>query len=80
MDNVTYSDVNIVPVDTGYLKSSGRVVQVVRGFIVTYDAYYAIYVHEREDVIHKVGESHFLSKAYKSVMADLRAGRNYYIV
>ena len=59
------------PVDTGALRASGH----VRGPVGTGErgeikvvlsfggpaASYAVYVHENEDVFHKVGQSHFLS-------------------
>lgn len=64
-----------VPVDTGFLKSSGYIVEDVEGFMVRYDAEYAIYVHEDIDVAHpNGGQAHFLDDAYKEIMEELRTG------
>ena len=37
----------LVPVDTGYLKSTGHINKVKGGYDIRYSADYAIYVHER---------------------------------
>jgi hypothetical protein len=61
-----------VPVKTGYLKSTGKVVPQEHGFSVLYDADYAIYVHEIDYYKHKNGQSKFLSSAYDEVMSELK--------
>jgi hypothetical protein len=47
---------NLVPVDTGYLRSTAKVVESGRGFDkvakVIYSAAYSIWVHERLDLAH----------------------------
>ena len=62
-----------VPVDTGFLKSTGYVKQLSDGFEVGYDADYAIYVHEMP-YKHEVGQSKFLEDAYYEVMAEVMSG------
>ena len=57
-----------VPVDTGYLKSRGRIIEESGGYAVIYDADYAKYVHENTGVKHLNGRSHFLIDAYTEVM------------
>lgn len=57
-----------VPVDTGFLKSTGRIEQIKDGYKVVYDASYAIYVHEIDYYKHKNGKSRFLEEAYYEVI------------
>ena len=59
-----------VPVDTGFLKSRGRVEKTESGYMVVYDTDYAVYVHENTGVKHKVGTSKFLLEAYEEVMSS----------
>ena len=63
-----------VPVDTGFLKSTGRVKQIKDGYQVVYDANYAIYVHEIENYKHKNGQAKFLEEAYYEVMNEINKG------
>ena len=64
-----------VPVDTGFLKSTGKVVQVEDGFEVRYDADYAIYVHELVDNKHpNGGQAKFLEEAFYEVMSEVIGG------
>ena len=63
-----------VPVDTGFLKSRGRVEKTQSGCSIVYDTDYAIYVHEDTGVRHKIGTSKFLSEAYEEVMAENNIG------
>jgi len=61
-----------VPVDTGFLKSTGKVVQVEDGFEVRYDADYAIYVHELVENKHpNGGQAKFLEEAFYEVMSEV---------
>lgn len=62
-----------VPVDTGYLKSTGYVKQVGRfSFEVGYTAPYAIYVHEILGYKHKYPtRAKFLTQAFSLVMTLL---------
>lgn len=65
-----------VPVDTGFLKSTGKVVQVEDGFEVRYDADYAIYVHENLEAQHpRGGQAKFLEDAFYEVMSEVMGGR-----
>lgn len=59
-----------VPVDTGFLKSRGRVEKTQSGYMVVYDTDYAIYVHENTGVKHTIGTSKFLLEAYEEVMSS----------
>ncbi len=64
-----------VPVDTGFLKSTGKVVQVEDGFEVRYDADYAIYVHENIEAQHpRGGQAKFLEEAFYEVMSEVIGG------
>lgn len=64
-----------VPVDTGFLKSTGKVVQVEDGFEVRYDADYAIYVHENLEAQHpNGGQAKFLEDAFYEVMSEVIGG------
>lgn len=64
-----------VPVDTGFLKSTGKVVQVEDGFEVRYDADYAIYVHENLEAQHpNGGQAKFLEEAFYEVMSEVIGG------
>ena len=64
-----------VPVDTGFLKSTGRVKQIKDGFEVVYDADYAIYVHEDIDAKHpNGGQAKYLEEAYYEVMSEVIGG------
>ena len=59
-----------VPVDTGFLKSTGRVKQIKDGFEVVYDADYAIYVHEDIDAKHpNGGQAKYLEEAYYEALS-----------
>lgn len=57
-----------VPVDTGFLKSTGKVVQLDNGYEVVYESPYAIYVHEGVGNRFKVGQAKFLEEAYYEVI------------
>lgn len=54
----------VVPVDTGYLKSTGWMRFAGSGttftFTIGYSADYAIYVHERLDVFHPHGQAKYV--------------------
>lgn len=64
-----------VPVDTGFLKSTGRVEQVDNGYKVVYDAPYASYVESIDYYKHETGQAHFLEDAYNEIMnSDLVIG------
>lgn len=64
-----------VPVDTGFLKSTGRIVQLEDGFEVRYDADYAIYVHENLEAQHpRGGQAKFLEEAFYEVMSEVIGG------
>lgn len=64
-----------VPVDTGFLKSTGRVVQISDGFEIVYGADYAIYVHEDLDARHpNGGQAKYLEEAYYEVMREVIGG------
>ncbi len=52
------------PVDTGYLRSSAKTrMENDYAVLISYDAMYAIFVHERVNLKHKVGEAKFLQNA-----------------
>jgi|TARA_Y100000310_G_scaffold7603_1_gene8333 hypothetical protein len=62
------ASVPLVPVATGRLRNARTV--VVRGIIdpealLSYNTAYAVYVHERLDLRHPVGEAKFLEKPFK---------------
>ena len=64
-----------VPVDTGFLKSTGRVEEVDSGYKVVYDAPYASYVESIDYYKHETGQAHFLEDAYNEIMnSDLVIG------
>lgn len=56
----------LVPVDTGALRNSAYTRHVGRGFDITvwvgYTVEYAVYVHERLDVHHPIGQAKFLEE------------------
>ena len=56
----------LVPVDSGTLRESGRAVSDGLVAAVTYTADYAVYVHERLDVYHPDGQAKFLENALDS--------------
>lgn len=58
------------PVDTGFLKSSGEVVEESDGWMVRFTAKYALPVHERTEVNHPVGQAKFLEDAAEVVMTQ----------
>lgn len=52
------------PVDTGYLRASAKTrMENDYAVLITYDAAYAIFVHERVNAKHTVGEAKFLQNA-----------------
>lgn len=52
------------PVDTGYMRASAKTrMENNYAVLITYDAYYSIFVHERVKAKHKVGEAKFLQNA-----------------
>lgn len=64
-----------VPVDTGFLKSSGKINQIKDGFEIVYNADYAIYVHEDIDAKHpNGGQAKYLEEAYYEVMSQVIGG------
>lgn len=64
-----------VPVDTGFLKSTGYVRRVRDGYEVGYDADYAIYVHEIVENRHpNGGQAKFLEEAFYEVMSEIVMG------
>lgn len=56
-----------VPVDTGALRDSGRVVDGDDQSAVTYDAPYAAIVHERMDLSHSTGQPKYLEAAMNEI-------------
>lgn len=54
----------LTPVDTGRLKKSARIGQRNSGFEtivhVSFNTHYAVYVHERVDILHRNGQAKFL--------------------
>ena len=60
-----------VPVDTGFLKSTGQIIERENGFEVAYTADYAYYVHENDYAKHKVGQAKYLEEAYNEIMQEL---------
>lgn len=53
------------PVDTGYLKAHWEIKRIRGGvWSIIFSADYAVYVHERLDVYHRIGEAKFLEKAW----------------
>lgn len=66
---------SLVPVDTGELKQSCKVVRVRDGvYDVVYDCKHAIYAHEQPQSIRKSGYSQFLSIAVADVGDDVYTG------
>lgn len=63
-----------VPVDTGFLKSTGKIVQLKDGYEVRYDAPYAVYVHEMDWANFKQGQAKFLEEAYYEVLSEIMGG------
>lgn len=57
-----------VPVDTGFLKSTGYITQREDGYEVGYSADYAWYVHEMEGANFQVGQAKFLEEAYYEIL------------
>lgn len=53
----------LIPIDTGKLKSSGKVEKSKDRAMVIYDEDYAIYVHEDMEARHKRGQAKFLALA-----------------
>lgn len=76
-DQILEVSQRLVPVDTGYLKSTGRVVKNSIGtYSVIYTAPYAVYVHEIIDNQHKFPtQAKFLEDAAWFVLSSF----NYYI-
>jgi hypothetical protein len=61
------------PVDTGYLRSSAKTrMENDYTVLVSYDAAYAIFVHERTNLRHKVGEAKFLQNAIDKNKSQIR--------
>ena len=61
------------PVDTGFLRQSARVREVdFASFKIIYLASYAIYVHDREELDHDVGQALFLESAINESRFDAR--------
>lgn len=64
---------SLTPVDTGRLRDSGRLIEVKDGIAIAFggmivrgvDVDYAVYVHERTDQHHKVGQAKFLDRAVR---------------
>ena len=72
MLKVEHDSVTITPIDTGNLRASGTGNATItssdsRGAsgVVFYTADYAVYVHERTELRHNVGQSKFLETAIK---------------
>lgn len=68
----------LVPIDTGYLKESGKIVLKENKTFVEYQTPYAIFVHERLDLYHPNGQAKFLEVPFRKyankdyVMKDLK--------
>lgn len=55
--------VELCPIDTGYLRRSGTIIQTANSVTVGFYAPYAVYVHERIGLNHPVGQAKFLEVA-----------------
>jgi len=61
------------PVDTGYLRSSAKTrMESDYAVLIGYEASYAIFVHERTNLKHKVGEAKFLQNAMDKNKRQIR--------
>ncbi len=61
------------PVDTGYLRASAKTrMENDYAVLISYDAAYAIFVHERTNLRHKVGEAKFLQNAIDKNKSQIR--------
>jgi hypothetical protein len=65
----------LCPVDTGRLRKSARIGQNGKGMrtevFVSYNTEYAVYVHERLDVFHRVGQAKFLETVLKNQKREI---------
>jgi len=62
-----------VPVDTGFLRSSGSIEVRAHSVVITFGADYAAAVHERTDRTYQNGEAKYLEKAVNVVLSKNRA-------
>ncbi len=68
--------IQICPVETGTLRRSGKVTNLKTTFLevsneIRFDTDYAVYVHERLDLHHPVGQAKFLETAVNSNTKEL---------
>lgn len=62
--------VDLAPMDTGYLKSSGLLVVKENSVVITFQAPYATYVHEDMSKTHTTGRAKFLEIAVQEFFPD----------
>jgi hypothetical protein len=77
LDEVLQDSNSMCPVDTGKLRDSGRVETDGSTGSITYDADYAIYVHEDMSKRHPDGQAKFLETAigkHKKILNSLADG------
>jgi hypothetical protein len=70
----TYA-VELTPKDRGHLRASAEVTvdPATLEAAISYNTPYAVYVHERLELNHKVGEAKFLEKAIAAKAEEMRA-------
>lgn len=62
--------IELCPIDTGYLRKSGTIIQSNNSVIIGFYAPYAIYVHESLEAYHKVGQAKFLENAVQQILPN----------
>jgi len=61
----------LCPIETGFLRSSGKLYVSNNSIRIIYECPYAGFVHDNMNVNHPVGEDHFLEKAAQEVLPSI---------
>lgn len=59
------------PIETGFLRSSGKLYVSDKDIRIIFECPYATYVHDNPNLSHAIGEDHFLEKAAQEILPSI---------
>lgn len=68
--------IELCPIETGFLRSSGKLYVSGNDIRIIFEAPYAAYVHDNMSMNHPIGEDHYLEKAAQDILPTISVWTN----